>query len=158
MKTTGAVLIVLIVVAGMLVSLGAMSGYLNFNIKFGLEDNDVSATQNSEPPNIMLLTTDNNEPDTATQIQVPPPKLIFRNQPPFKTILWKPEFVELPPMEYAGVNWGDLIYDPLEMIEDPNPPKTIPIPEPITIPFPGWETVPLPPIIICDPATETSSE
>ena len=118
MKTIGVALIVLIVVAGMLVSLGAMSGYLDLNIEFGSKD-DIAATQTRNSPDIVII-ADNDEPDTETQVQVPPPKSIFWYQTPFKTIFWEPEFAELPPIEYAEVDWDDLIKksDPPEAIEN----------------------------------------
>lgn len=125
MKTIGVALIVLIVVAGMLVSLGAMSGYLDLNIEFGLKD-DIAAIQTSNSPDIVIIADNDDEPDVETQVQVPPPKSIFWYQTPFKTIFWKPEFAEMPPMETAEVDWDDLIKksDPPE-VYIPDPPETI---------------------------------
>lgn len=164
MKTFAIAFVTVVAVSSVLVSLGAMSGYLDLNIEFGLKE-DIAATQTSNSPDRVII-VDNDESDTVTQVQVPPSKPIFWYQTPFKTIFWKPESAELLPMEYAEldwpmtkeIDWGDSVYDPPEMIEDPNLSEPIPIPEPITIPAPDHDIVPLPPVIICDPATETSSE
>jgi len=118
MKTFAIAFVTVVIVSGVLVSLGAMSGYLDFNIEFGLKD-DIVATQTSNSPDIVII-ADNNEPDTETKVQVPPPKSIFWYQTPFKTIFWEPEFAEMPPIEYAEVDWDNLIKksDPPEAIEN----------------------------------------
>lgn len=171
MKTFAISFVTVVVIAGLLVGIGVMSGYLDFdfngNVIFGVQ-NEPAGTQNDDLADI-VITMSNDEPDNVIQVQIPPQKTIFWHRPPFKTIHWEPEIAEMPPITgYAEIDWdnmtkeidwGDSIYYNPPRVYIPDPPIVVPIEPPIISPYPNPPIyLEPPPVHICDSAQDATSE
>ena len=142
MKTFAIAFITVVVVAGVLVGIGAMRGY----IEFGLKD-DVAAIENTESPDVIVPITDNdNSDDFLIQDQSPQETACWS---PSTAMNWIPGFIEIPFPESDEIDIG---------YGESSPPYAVIPDDPVAIPDPPEaienpdqpESIELPPVRICD--------